>query len=131
MFGERVSIGIPRGRSESSSTLRLILIMLHVLAQLFAFTRFPFMSGKVWKTSVSPETSSQNRDVGGYRLRRLMLKMSVSPETSSQNRDVEIAGLMTGSALRLEESRDGRWVPAPVRERFIEWGRSRRGRGSG
>ena len=43
---------------------------------------------------VSPETSSQNGHVGGYRLRRLMLKMSVSPETSSQNGDVEIAGLI-------------------------------------
>ena len=47
MFGERVSIGIPCGRSESSPTLHLIVMMLHVLAQLFAFTRFPFMSGKV------------------------------------------------------------------------------------
>ena len=47
--------------------------------------------------SVSPETSSQNRDVGGYRLRRLMLKMSVSPETSSKNGDVEIAVLIFGS----------------------------------
>jgi len=98
MFGERVSIGIPCGRSESSLILHLILIMLHVLAQLFAFTRFPFMSGKVRKRSVSPETSPPNRDVGGYRLRRLMLKMSVSPETSSQNGDVEIAGLIFGSS---------------------------------
>ena len=98
MFGERVSIGIPRGRSESSPTLHLILIMLHVLAQLFAFTRFPFMSGKVRKRSVSPETSSPNRDVGGYRLRRLMLKMSVSPETSSENGDVEIGRETFGSS---------------------------------
>ena len=40
--------------------------------------------------AVSPETSSQNGDVGGYRLRRFMLKMSISPETSSKNRDLEI-----------------------------------------
>ena len=98
MFGERVSIGIPCGRSESSPTLQLIVMMLHVLAQLFAFTRFPFMSGKVWKRSVSLETSSQNRDVGGYRLRRLMLKMSVSPETSSENEDVEIGRETFGSS---------------------------------
>ena len=98
MFGERMSIGIPRGRSASSPTSHGILIMLHARLQLFAFTRFPFMSGKVLKMSVSPETSSQNRDVGGYRLRRLMLKMSVSPETSSQNGDAEIAGLIFGSS---------------------------------
>ena len=48
--------------------------------------------------SVSPETSSQNRDLGGLGLRRLMLKMSVSPETSSQIGDVEIAGLIFGSS---------------------------------
>ena len=72
--------------------------MLHVLAQLFAFTRFPFMSGKVPKTSVSPETSSPNREVGGRVLRRLMLKMSVSPETSSENGDIEIAGLIFGTS---------------------------------
>ena len=71
---------------------------MHVLATLFDFTRFPFMSGKVSEMSVSPETSSQNRDVGGYRLRRLMLKMSVSPETSSENGDVEIAGETFGSS---------------------------------
>ena len=97
MFGERVSIGIPCGRSESSPTLHLIVMMLHVLAQLFAFTRFPFMSGKVWKIGISPETSSQNRDLGGFRLRRLMLKMSVSLETSSKNGDIEIAVLIFGS----------------------------------
>ena len=91
-------IGISCGRSESVPTLQLIVMMLRVLAQLFAFTRFPFMSGKVSKTSVSLETSSQNRDVGGYRLRRLMLKMSVSPETSSENVDVEMAGLIFGSS---------------------------------
>ena len=39
---------------------------------------------------VSLETSSHNSNFGGYRLRRLMLKMSVSPETSSQNGDVEL-----------------------------------------
>ena len=50
------------------------------------------------KTTVSLETSSKNRDVGGYCLRRLMLKMSVSLETSSQNGDVEIAGLIFGSS---------------------------------
>ena len=98
MFGERVSIGIPRGRSESSLILHLILIMLHVLAQLFAFTRFPFMSGKVWKIGVSPETSSQNADLRGFRFRRLMLKMSVSPETSSENEDVEIGRETFGSS---------------------------------
>ena len=38
--------------------------------------------------AISPETSSQNGDVGGYRLRRFMLKMTISPETSSQNGDV-------------------------------------------
>ena len=94
---ERTSIGTPCGRSGSSPTLQLIVMMLHVLAQLFSFTRVPFMSRKVWKTSVSPETSSQNRDVGGYRLRRLMLKMSVSPETSSENEDVEIGRETFGS----------------------------------
>ena len=57
MFGERVSIGIPCGRSESSPTLHLIVMMLHVLAQLFAFTRFPFMSGKV--------SFAVNNEVGG------------------------------------------------------------------
>ena len=72
--------------------------MLHVLAQLCPFTRFPFMSGKVPKTSVSPETSSPNREVGGRVLRRLMLKMSVSPETSSENGDIEIAGLIFGTS---------------------------------
>ena len=56
------------------------------------------MSGKVPKTSVSPETSSPNREVGGRVLRRLMLKMSVSPETSSTNRDLEIAGLIFGTS---------------------------------
>ena len=71
-------------------------MMLRVLAQLVAFTRFPFMSGKVPKTSVSPETSSQNREVWGRVLRRIMLKMSVSPETSSKNGDLEIAGLIFG-----------------------------------
>ena len=38
---------------------------------------------------------------------------------------------ITGSALRLEESRDGRWDQPRSGERFIEWGKSRRGRGSG
>ena len=42
-------IGISCGRSESVPTLQLIVMMLRVLAQLFAFTRFPFMSGKVEK----------------------------------------------------------------------------------
>ncbi len=41
------------------------------------------------KMAISLETSSKNRGVGGYRLRRLMLKMTVSLETSSKNRDVE------------------------------------------
>ena len=91
-------IGISCGRSESVPTLQLIVMVLRVLAQLFAFTRFPFMSGKVWKMSVSLETSSQNRDVGGYRLRRLMLKISVSPETSSENEDVEIGRETFGSS---------------------------------
>ena len=88
---------IPCELSESSPILHVIAMMLQVLGQLFPFTRFPFMSGKVGKIGVSPETSSQNRDVGGYRLRRLMLKMSVSPETSSKNGDVEIAVLIFGS----------------------------------
>ena len=43
-------IDIPRGRSESSPTLQLIVMMLLVLAQLFSFTRFPFMPGKVSAT---------------------------------------------------------------------------------
>ena len=85
-------IGISCGRSESVPTLQLIVMVLRVLAQLFAFTRFPFMSGKVSKTSVSLETSSQNRDVGGYRLRRLMLKISDSPETSSSGDPFEAPG---------------------------------------
>ena len=91
-------IGISCGRSESVHTLQLIVMVLRVLAQPFAFTRFPFMSGKVWKICVSLETSSQNRDLGGYRLRRLMLKMSVSPETSSENEDVEIGRETFGSS---------------------------------
>ena len=102
-----MSIGIPCGRSESSPTLHFIVMMLHVLAQLCPFTRFPFMSGKVPKTSVSLETSSPNREVGGRVLRRIMLKMSVSPETSSTNLDVEIAGLIFGTsktAVSLETS---------------------------
>ena len=53
---------------------------------------------RIPKTSVSPETSSPNREVGGRVLRRLMLKMSVSPETSSTNRDLEIAGLIFGTS---------------------------------
>ena len=55
------------------------------------------MSGRVSKTSVSLETASQNRDVGGYRVRRLMLKMSVSLQTSSENEDVEIGRETFGS----------------------------------
>ena len=65
------------------------------------------MSGKVRKRSVSPETSPPNRDLGGCRLRRFMLKMSVSPETSSQNGDVEIGREIFGSlkmAVSLETS---------------------------
>ena len=53
---------------------------------------------RILKTTISLETSSQNRDLGGYNLRRLMLKMSVLLETSSQNGDVEIAGLIFGSS---------------------------------
>ena len=53
---------------------------------------------EVLRMGVSPETSSQNRDLGGFRLRRLIIKMSVSLETSSQNSDVEIAGLIFGSS---------------------------------
>ena len=97
MFGERVSMRIPCERSEGSPILYLIAIVLQGHAQLFPFTRFPFMSGKVWKIGISPETSSQNRDLGGFRLRRLMLKMSVSLETSSKNGDIEIAVLIFGS----------------------------------
>ena len=93
-----MSIVVPCGRSASSPTLHSIGMMLRVLAQLFTFTRFPFMSGKVPKTSVSPETSSPNREVGGRVLRRRMLKMSVSPETSSENGDIEIAGLIFGTS---------------------------------
>ena len=37
----------PFGRSASSPTLHSIVMMLRDLAQLFTFTRFPFMSGKV------------------------------------------------------------------------------------
>ena len=40
-------MGIPCGRSESSPTLGLIVMMLQCRAQLCPFTRFPFMSGKV------------------------------------------------------------------------------------
>ena len=97
MFGERVSMRIPCERSESSPILHLIAMVLQGHAQLFPFTRFPFMSGKVWKIGISLETSSQNRDLGGFRLRRLMLKMSVSLETSSKNGDIEIAVLIFGS----------------------------------
>eukprot|EP00959_Pyramimonas_sp_CCMP1952_P114928 2402966-Pyramimonas_sp.AAC.2 len=46
MFGERVSTGIPGGRSERSPTLRLMLIVLHGLAQLFGFMHVPVMSGR-------------------------------------------------------------------------------------
>ena len=98
MFGERVPIVVPCGRSASSPTLHSIVMMMRVLAQLFTFTRFPFMSGKVLKKGVSPETSSPNRDLGGRILRRVMLKMSVSPETSSKNGDVENAGLIFGTS---------------------------------
>ena len=93
-----MSIGISRGRSESSPTLHSIAMMPCVLAQLLTFTRFPFMSGKVLKKAVSPETSSPNREVGGRILRRLLQKRSVSPETSSENGDVEIAGLIFGTS---------------------------------
>ena len=93
-----MSIGIPCGRSESSPTLHFIVMMLHVLAQLVAFTRFPFMSGKVLKKPVSPETSPPNRKVGGRILRRLLQKRSVSPETSSENGDLEIVGLIFGTS---------------------------------
>ena len=120
-FGERVSIGIPCGRSESSPTLHFIVMMLHVLAQLVAFTRFPFMSGKVPNISVSPETSSPHRELGGRALRRLMLKMSVSPETSSKNRDLEIAGLIFGiskTAVSLETSSE-KWDVERVVMRHI------------
>ena len=48
--------------------------------------------------AISPETSSQNGDVGGYRLRRFMLKTTISPETSSQNGHVEIGREIFGSA---------------------------------
>ena len=48
--------------------------------------------------AVSLETSSQNGDAGGYRLRRFMLEMTVSPETSSQNRNVEIGSDIFGSS---------------------------------
>ena len=104
---------------ESSPMLHLIAMVLQGHAQCFPFTRFPFMSGKVYqlgrsrrgkarrrlsircgripKKGVSPETSSPNRDLGGRILRRLLLKMSVSPETSSKNGDVEIAVLIFGS----------------------------------
>ena len=50
------------------------------------------------RMAVSLETSSQNRDVGGYRLRRFMLKMTISPDTSSQNGHVEIGREIFGSA---------------------------------
>ena len=115
-------IGMSCGRSESVPALQLIVMMLRVLAQLFAFTRFPFMSGTVLKMSVSPETSSQNGDVqigseifGSSKMgfspetsskkldvekaafRPRMPKMSVSPETSSENEDIENARLMFGS----------------------------------
>ena len=43
---------------------------------------FPKMA--IWR-----ETSSQNGDVGGCRLRRVILKMTISPETSSKKRDLE------------------------------------------
>ena len=56
------------------------------------------MSGKVPKTSVWPETSSPNREVGGRVLSRLMVQMSVSLETSSENGDIEIAGLIFGTS---------------------------------
>ena len=46
-FQERVPIVVPCGRSASSPTLHSIVMMLRDLAQLFTFTRFPFMSGKV------------------------------------------------------------------------------------
>ena len=78
MFGERVSIGIPCGRSESSPTLHLIVMMLHVLAQLFAFTRFPFMSGKVSLTKgCGPAPGTSLADSG---------KMAASLGTSSKSR---------------------------------------------
>ena len=48
--------------------------------------------------AISPETSSQNGDVGGSRSRRFMLKMTISPETSSQNGEVEIGREIFGSA---------------------------------
>ena len=93
----RVHRNLPWTFGELAYFTQLTVMMLHTLAQLFAFTRFPFMSGKVSKTSVSLETSSQTRNVRGYRLRHLMLKMSVSPETSSENGDVQIAGVICGS----------------------------------
>ena len=48
-------------------------------------------------TGVSPETSSQHRDLGDRILRRVMLKMSVSHKTSSGNGHIEIAGLTFGT----------------------------------
>ena len=71
-------------RSESSPILHLIAMVLQGHAQLFPFTRFPFMSGKVLGMSVSLETSSQNGDVEIAVLIFGSLKMAVSPETSSK-----------------------------------------------
>ena len=50
-----------------------------------AFALLVWLEDEISQTAVSPETSSQNGDVGGYRLRGFMLKTAVSPETSSKN----------------------------------------------
>ena len=98
MFGERVPIVVPLwafgeladnafdryDAARSCATLLFNALPVHVRKGLKT-------------TSVSPETSSQNVDVGGYRFRRLMLKMSVSPETSSENGDDEIVSVIFGS----------------------------------
>ena len=54
-------IVVPCGRSASSPTLHSIVMMLRDLAQLFTFTRFPFMSGKVC-TKVPGKKVSHNEE---------------------------------------------------------------------
>ena len=93
-FGELAHITFdPDHAARSCAALRFHALPVHVRKG-----RPVIGTWRIWRMSVSPETSPPNRDLGGFRSRRLLLKMSVSPETSSQNGDVEIAGLIFGSS---------------------------------